>query len=644
MNLPAYLTEIAVTPANAELVSNWSVDNFIDWFSPSGPTAESVAGITATPMNDGIMGDFLRLNSVGTSNHFYGRKLISPRYDFEIEFNFRGSNAHVGFYSGDSNVVSIITASGHPTIGYLDGLSYGSTIADLPNMSSDGTAAACLWATCYPILTNDGITSTVGTKANTHWRWRTEAGHSEHSKWVLPVGPKHTILFKYIAATYTVEIYINGVLACTVGDTHAPPTARKRYPAGEHYPLPISPFITGVGSGFDLGEIRISSSCPYDYAAYAQAYTGMEVEWYADWFEWSDPVQTLNKDMAPWVGLSGLNAWATMRRFGVDLFSGATLLPNNKTITRGDALIADYAVEEWDAENEVFVLVPDVPQYLTWAAGTTTAKSPLITVPVDKPLVFYSLLGLQQYGTLRCRLLNQNDIPLNVYTPVDGLYAVDLTSINIDTTTKIRVEVEITYDGTAINTQSAYVGGDIYGVGSAGYARNADYEAVTPNTPSLFYGFETYFSEREPNMASSLSNRYKARVVGLNTTSSTRYKATLHNGASRPTAATTVYAATGLGELSTTANYTTGGAGLTGGVQLSSTVTGDNFTFADVTITTGGAETIGPADTVAIWDTSDSNGLVAILDYQASPKTASNGGTFIIDASAVTIANTFTVS
>lgn len=641
MNFPAYLTEIAVTPANAELVADWSTDSLGDWMWPAGG---GVANITTTPMSDGALGNFLRIGGVTNRTHFTGRKLLSPRDDFELEFNFRCNPAtgiHVGFYSGDSNVVSVISVNGHPTLGNLDGNI--SPISDLPNMSYNESSSACLWATCYPIVSTNGITSTVGTKANTHWRWRTTAGHADHSKWLCPTGQKNTILFKYIAATYTVEIYINSVLACTVGDTHAPPSARKRYPVGEHYPLPISPFIS-TEVGFDLGEIRISSSCPYDYAAWAQAYTGMEDEWYADWYEWSDPVQTMNKNLAPWVGLSGLNSWATMRRFGVDLFSGVTLLPNNKTITRGDALIADYAVEEWDAENEVFVLVPDVPQYLTWAAGTTTAKSPLITVPVDKPLVFYSLLGLQQYGTLRCRLLNQNNIPLNVYTPVDGLYAVDLTSISIDTTTKIRIEVEITYDGTAINTQSAYVGGDIYGVGSAGYARNADYEAVTPNTPSLFYGFETYFSTREINMSSTLSDRYKARVVATNSASSTRYKATFHNGASRPTAATTVYAATGLGELSTTANYTTGGVGLTGGVQLVSTMSGDNFSLNDKVITTGGAETIGPVDTVAIWDTADSNGLHAILDYQSSPKTASNGATFTIDASAVVIAHTFTLS
>lgn len=639
MDYPARITEISVTSANAELVSDWSTDNLIDWMCPAGP---GTANVVLTPMSDGTLGNFIRLSNVTNRQHLYGRNLFSPRDDFELEFNFRcnpATGVHVGFYSGDSNVVSVITMNGHPTLGNLDGNT--SPISDLPNMSYNESSSACLWATCYPIVSTNGVTSTVGTKANTHWRWRTTAGHADHSKWMCPTGQKNTILFKYIAAETKVEIYINSVLACTVGDTHAPPSARKRYPAGEHYPLPISPFIS-TEVGFDLGEIRFSTSCPYDYAAYAQAYTGMEDETYADWYEWSDPVQTLNKDMAPWVGLSGLNSWATMRRFGVDLFSGATLLPNNKVITRGDALIADYAVEGLD-EDENPIMIPDDPQYLTWAAGTVTAKSPLITVPAEKPLVYYSLLGLQQYGTLRCRLLNQNDIPLNVYTSVNGLYAVDLTSISIDTTTKIRVEVEITYDGTTINTQSAYVGGDIYGVGSAGYARNADYEAVTPNSPSLFYGFETYFSEREPNMASSLSLRHKARVVATNSASSSRYKATLHFGASRPTDATTVYSATGLGELSTTANYTTGGVGLTGGIQLVSTMAGDNFTFNDKTITTGVGETI-TADTVAIWDTEDSNGLHSILDYQAAVKTASNGGTFLIDASAVTIAHTFTVS
>jgi hypothetical protein len=135
-----------------------------------------------------------------------------------------------------------------------------------------------------------------------------------------------------------------------------------------------------------------------------------------------------------------------------------------------------------------------------------------------------------------------------------------------------------------------------------------------------------------------LSDRYKGRIAALGSTSTTRYKATLHNGASRPTAATTVYAATGLGELATVGTtYTTGGAGLTGGITLNATLTGYVLSFADKTITTGGAETVGPFDTVAIWDTTDSNGLLATIDLTGSPQTASNGGTITIDFAAATV-------
>jgi hypothetical protein len=141
-------------------------------------------------------------------------------------------------------------------------------------------------------------------------------------------------------------------------------------------------------------------------------------------------------------------------------------------------------------------------------------------------------------------------------------------------------------------------------------------------------------------MASGLSARYKARIVALHATSTTRYKATFHYGASRPTTATTVYAATGLGELATTSasTYVTGGAGLTGGIQLNATLTGDNLTFADKVLTSGASETIGPVDTIAVWDTGDSNGLLAIIDLVGSEKTASNGGTFTQDFAAATVA------
>lgn len=140
-------------------------------------------------------------------------------------------------------------------------------------------------------------------------------------------------------------------------------------------------------------------------------------------------------------------------------------------------------------------------------------------------------------------------------------------------------------------------------------------------------------------MASTLSDRYKGRIAALGSTSTTRYKATLHNGASRPTAATTVYAATGLGELATTTSstYVTGGAGLTGGIQLNATLTGYVLSFADKVLTSATGETIGPFDTVAIWDTTDTNGLLAVVDLTGSPQTASNGGTLTLDFAASTV-------
>lgn len=630
-----------ITPLAAEsaLVSDWSTEALTDWFYV---TSE----LTKTPMNDGVMGDFVRLMAPnGTDVPFaygYGKTQLSPRHDFEIEFNVRvnmGSQVQVGFSSGAENTVAFEFVGAHNCIqGYEGPYPGNDTVPSLPNLSGVADLPR-LWATCFPIAADGSAFAT----ASTGWRYAPTAAHADYSKWQCALNALNVIKFKYIAATYTVELYVNGVLACTLGDTHAPPTQRKRFPVGQHYPLPIVPYIkannmqyaAGAGMKFDIGTVRLSTACPYDYAAFTACESPqVPWEWYQDNY-FGAPGFTLNTDLRAWVGLSGMLGWNTMRRYQVNLWPGYTLPPSNMVIPQGDGVQTDYA--EWGLdEDENPILIPSDPQYPTYTAGTVTAKSPLIDVPTDKPVVQYAMYGYEQYGTLRCRLLDASNNPLNAYINVDGVYAVDLTAIDVDSIAQIRVEAEITYDGTAIDNTSPFVGGDMGANTTYG-----DFQSPTPNTPPLFVGFETYFGEREFSMASALSNREKARFVALNTTSSTRYKATLHNGASRPTVATTVYAATGLGELSTTTNYTTGGAGLTGGIQLVSTVTGDNFTFTDKTITTAVGETIGPVDTVAIWDTADSNGLVAILDYVASPKTASEGGTFLIDAAAVTIAVTF---
>ena len=117
-----------------------------------------------------------------------------------------------------------------------------------------------------------------------------------------------------------------------------------------------------------------------------------------------------------------------------------------------------------------------------------------------------------------------------------------------------------------------------------------------------------------------LSTTFKALMETIMTASSSRYKATLHSGANRPTPSTTVYAATGLSELGTTANnaYVTGGTGLTGGISLTSVLSSGTMTFANKTLTTASGESITNVDTIAIWDTSTvnsvTNGLVAIID------------------------------
>ena len=121
----------------------------------------------------------------------------------------------------------------------------------------------------------------------------------------------------------------------------------------------------------------------------------------------------------------------------------------------------------------------------------------------------------------------------------------------------------------------------------------------------------------------SLSTTFKALMETVMSASSTRYKATLHFGSNRPTTATVSYVNTGLGELSTTSGntYVAGSSNLTsGGVPLTSVLSAGSMTFNTLTLTTATGETLGPVDTIAIWDTSTVNGvtcgLVGLIDLQ----------------------------
>jgi hypothetical protein len=131
--------------------------------------------------------------------------------------------------------------------------------------------------------------------------------------------------------------------------------------------------------------------------------------------------------------------------------------------------------------------------------------------------------------------------------------------------------------------------------------------------------------------AHSLSNTFRdgamAKIAG---TAANRYKAAFYGATNTPTVATAAYTASG--ELAATTNYPTGGVALTATFPTATTMT-----IPDKTITTAVGETIGPVSAILIYDTADSNKVVAFLDYAASPKTAGNGGDFTIDFPAALI-------
>jgi hypothetical protein len=135
--------------------------------------------------------------------------------------------------------------------------------------------------------------------------------------------------------------------------------------------------------------------------------------------------------------------------------------------------------------------------------------------------------------------------------------------------------------------------------------------------------------------AHSLSNAFRdGAMAKLAGTAAGRYKAAFYapsgtagsTGALPTVATATAPLGTANGEIAATTNYPAGGVALTATFPTATTMT-----FPDKVITTAVGETIGPVSVILVYDTADSNKVVALLDYTGATKTAGNGGDFTID-------------
>jgi hypothetical protein len=516
-----------VTPANLNITANWSTDKFNDWFRAS----MGAEHLTYTRQNDGVLGNFIRMvNSVEGFNTGFigldGRKFLSPRHDWSIEIPCRiaytpgaENQFQIGFNSGCQNIVAVEVRDGHATQENKE------TSAGIANVLTGPEAAngrLGLWGTMY-----GSQTAVTHKGASTAWRLTPSSSDAaEYSKWMMPNTGVQTLKYIYTAADRTVRVYIHrstdavpqDLLLVELGPTHDLITQRRKFPQG-HYPLPVTPsmrfqdLIYGNNVTIDIGAVKLTSACPYEYAGWAAesghhgSYSAQNNEGVHNY----DPATHTLDNLRYWQG-DGPN------RYTVNMFSGYTV-PRS-------GIASDYPI------------YPDSAG--AYSQALISSKGQPIAVPVGKSHAYFAFQAINQYGAtiaesgnvgIEARLVDQADTPLTSWRQIGGVYDTALSDTSLAAATSIRAEVRMQYNGAAIVNTTTAVGDN--------------FEAPLPNSPPVFVGSEVYFTTPPPPTASNdhpTGTYYGTQTVTL-TPNSTAAAIFYTLDGSDPTSADTLYAA-----------------------------------------------------------------------------------------------------
>jgi hypothetical protein len=233
-----------------------------------------------------------------------------------------------------------------------------------------------------------------------------------------------TIEFVFTAAADKLEIKLNDVVVMTFDDVQELVSKRIKWPVGEEFPMPISPYmrfqlLNSTSDFVDIGEITMSSSCPYDMACLVGA-SGEEQS--INGVAAYGPAQLINPDSQ----LQSM-CWVechTESRFSVNRHTGYTLAGNSG----GGYFTHDEGVIWTNGETGVFKMLPVV------ANGRVLRK--------------LKWIGYPNAGTVQGRLLNADTgAALNSYANITG--ATGQATLDAPTTTPENIipQVSFAYTG-----------------------------------------------------------------------------------------------------------------------------------------------------------------------------------------------------
>ncbi|MFC1843890.1 thrombospondin type 3 repeat-containing protein [Thermodesulfobacteriota bacterium] len=457
-NLPTIIEtksqNIKVIPADAQLVFNPATDDFLDWFHVFWTSPY----VRARRMKDRIMGNFIRVDQwkyhhIYNVMHLIGKKKVSPRYNWSLEFTIRHNGAGtggvgptdfqqagVGFNSGTQNKFWWEFWRAHRSNegeGYVYDLGPGIwpdtwddhslvSIFRYGNEYGGYHNTATIW--------NEDEISWLYPRSD--WRLKPAPSHPDIENWKIETGSVAKVRFDYNAANKSVKHYINGVLISTWYGTlkyDKGLSVRKKYPAN-HYPLPIVPTIRAhqlnpaYDTYIDFGEIRLTTSCPNAYAGWT-VNNGSDYDYWGAvgdmGYYWIDPASSDWNDLGFWfAGEDGGNRHTT------HTWNGFTIMPSE---LKGDPTTFIYYGNSYSYGGPAKVYAFSQP----------------IKVPEGKRAVKVSFQGVPgSFGTLRGRLYDgDKNTDLTGWVKVTGVYDQPLIDVNANTSSEVVARFEINFNG-----------------------------------------------------------------------------------------------------------------------------------------------------------------------------------------------------
>jgi len=512
--LKTWQDAIEVTPPNLSKQIDWSVDKFSDWITGSfRPWDNSQQFYSLHKYSDAVMGSYVQVtyrdikHGVNAQEEtveiifdlsgFEGVKALSPRHDWRIDIPLRTPapntslqnnwqldqsgglyQMETGISSGDQCEVLVCHNAAHNVyVGKTSEMAGNfSDLSTAPTL--DGTS---VWATRY-----GNIDGELAAFAATAWSMTNSASSPLAPGRRMQFLQRNVFSFRYTASERKLRVYLDDVLHTVMGTEHNLPIYRKKFPH-DHYDFPIqfkmkfqclSNYYSNPESQFiDIGDVLFQTASPMHYAGWSAKQAGSQASQYGykDGYSGFDNYNPAKHTLT---GLCYVGNNTPITRFTSTLHSGYTVpfLPST-------AFYSSLPVQELDYD----MLLPQPWNSNTpppFSTALHTAKTLPVEVPSGTRVAYVVFHGFRQYGTLRARIIDQDGVPILNYVTVDTVTNAPIIEVPENTATRAQIEVEIQYDGSAIDYTTQYVSSD-----------PPSTEAVKPSSPSLFVGYEMYFAD-----------------------------------------------------------------------------------------------------------------------------------------------------